>query len=288
MKQYWKRIMAAAALTAALVGTVWAAGGTGDDPVISLSYLQQKFTPQLEADVQQVLYDGLGTVYGDQLRAAVDSYAAVRLAAQKQQSAVQQKGEGVLLLKQGDMLTAAPGCKVTVKNGSLMADTSYLVDVTGGSVAAKYAVLTPGRLYMMGDTATGELKVQSATCEVTVSGIYSLLPSDSVDYGSRVRALEHMGLFLGTNTGFQLESTADRAQGLIMFLRLLGLEDEALAYTGSCPFTDVKDHWAERYVAYGYSQGLTGILSKRGIASNVRGQDFNLQRMWRRVRVHRW
>ena len=69
----------------------------------------------------------------------MDSYAAARLTAQKQQSTVQQKDEGVLLLKQGDVLTAAPGCKVTVKNGSLIADTSYLVDVTGGSVAAKYA-----------------------------------------------------------------------------------------------------------------------------------------------------
>ena len=268
MKQSWKRIMAAAALTAALVGTVWAAGGTSDDPVISLSYLQQKFTPQLEADVQQATYDGLGTVYGDQLRAAVDSYAAVRLTAQKQQSAVLQKAEGVLLLKQGDVLTAAPGCKVTVKNGSLIADTSYLVDVTGGSVVTKYAALTPGHLYMMGDTSTGELKVQTATCEVTVNGSYSLSPSDSVDYGSRVRALEQMGLFLGTNTGFQLEATADRAQGLVMFLRLLGLEDEALAYTGSCPFTDVKDHWAERYVAYGYSQGLTGGTSPTTFSPN--------------------
>ena len=55
MKQDWKRVMAAAALTAALVGTVWAAGGTGDDPVISLSYLQEKFTPQLKADVQQAV-----------------------------------------------------------------------------------------------------------------------------------------------------------------------------------------------------------------------------------------
>ena len=202
MKQDWKRVMAAAALTAALVGTVWAAGGTGDDPVISLSYLQEKFTPQLEADVQQAVYDGLGTVYADQLRAAVDSYAAVRLTAQKQQSTVQQKDEGVLLLKQGDVLAAAPGCKVTVKNGSLIADTSYLVDVTGGSVAAKYAALTPGRLYMMGDTSTGELKVQTATCEVTVNGSYSLSPSDSVDYGSRVRALEQMGLFSRHQYGF--------------------------------------------------------------------------------------
>ena len=77
-----------------------------------------------------------------------------------------------------------------------------------------------------------------------------------------------MGLFLGTNTGFQLEATADRAQGLVMFLRLLGLEDEALAYTGSCPFTDVKDHWAERYVAYGYSQGLTGGTSPTTFSPN--------------------
>lgn len=268
MNRYWKRILGATVLTAALIGSVWAVGGTGSDPVISLSYLQQKFTPQMESDVEQAIHDGLGTTYADGLRSAVESAAAVRLAVQKQQATVQQKGEDVLLLKQGDMITAAPGCKVTVKNGSLVADTSYLVDVTGGNATAKYAVLTPGRLYMMGDTNTGELVVRSATCEITINGVYRLSPSDSVDYGSRVRALEQMGLFLGTNTGFQLESTADRAQGLVMFLRLLGLEDEALSYTGSCPFTDVKGHWAERYVAYGYSQGLTGGTSLTTFSPN--------------------
>lgn len=268
MNQHWKKILGAAAAVAVLAGTVWAVGGTGSDPVISLSYLQQKFQPQLEADARQAIHDGLGAVYGQELREAVESSAAVRLTAQKKQAAVKQKSSTVLLLKQGDMLTAEPGCKITVKDGKLLADTSYLVDVTGGSTVPKSSTLSSGHLYMMGDTTTGELVVQSATCEVTVNGVYALSPSDAVDYGSRVRALEQMGLFRGTNTGFQLEATSNRAQGLVMFLRLLGLEDEALAYTGSCPFTDVKGHWAEPYVAYAYSQGLTSGTSTTRFSPN--------------------
>lgn len=268
MNQHWKKILGTVTAAAVLAGTVWAVGGTGSDPVISLSYLQQTFQPQLLEETEQAIHDGLGGTYAQELREAVESSAAVRLGAQKQQSGVKQKASTVLLLKQGDMLTAEPGCKITVKDGKVLADTSYLVDVTGGTTVQKNSILSSGRLYMMGDTTTGELVVQSATCEVTVNGVYRLSPSDSVDYGSRVRALEQMGLFRGTNTGFQLEATSNRAQGLVMFLRLLGLEDEALAYTGACPFTDVKGHWAERYVAYAYSQGLTSGTSSTRFSPN--------------------
>ena len=73
--------------------------------------------------------------------------------------------------------------------------------------------------------------------------------------------LAALNLFQGTEKGYELESKANRIQGLVMFLRLLGLEDEALAYTGSSPFTDL-EAWSKPYVAYAYSVGLTDGVSE--------------------------
>ena len=256
MKRLWIFLMALI-LGAALSGSVLGSGDSGD-PVVSLSYLEQVFTPEMEEAYQAAVYGGLGAAYRDALMDFTEEAAARRLADQQAASAIRQRMSGTVVLKKGDMLTAEPGCKVTVLSGSLVADTSYLVDVTRGQVVAKYATLSPGTLYMMGDTTTGELLVSSATCELTVSGVCRLDPSDATDYGSMAQALRTMGLFQGTAGGFSLENTANRAQGLVMFLRLLGLEEEALSYSGSCPFTDVpRSHWAYSYVAYAYSQGLT-------------------------------
>ena len=258
MKKRFFVLILAAVLAAAMAGSALGVGGTTDDPVVSLSYLEDVFTPELEKVWQQTVHDGLGSAARDAMLDAVETTSMARLEARQAASSVPQKANGTLLLQKGDLITASPGCKVTVKNGTLLADTSYLIDVTNGRAVTKNTTLSPKTLYMMGDTTSGELRVQTATCEITLSGIYCLTPATGPDYGSLALALGEMGLFQGTGTGYVLESTANRAQGLVMFLRILGLEDEALAYKGSCPFTDVpSDHWARPYVAYAYAKGLT-------------------------------
>ena len=48
-----------------------------------------------------------------------------------------------------------------------------------------------------------------------------------------------------------------------MFLRLLGEEEQALAWTGSHPFTDVP-RWLDRYVAWAYAKGYSnGVAADR-------------------------
>ena len=244
-------------LAAALTGSALGAGGTADDPAVSLSYLEEVFAPALEEQWQQAVHAGLGSAARDAMLDAVDAVGQARLEARQALADTPQSAAGTVLLQQGDVLTMSPGCRVTVKNGTVAADTSHLVDVTHGAAVTQGAVLSPRTLYMMG-AADGALQVQTATCEITLSGVYRLDPAEGPDYGALTLALGEMGLFQGTGTGYVLENTASRAQGLVMFLRILGLEDEALAYTGSCPFTDVPaDHWARPYVAYAYAQGLT-------------------------------
>lgn len=85
-------------------------------------------------------------------------------------------------------------------------------------------------------------------------------------FADQAEILYELGLFRGTGFNedgspvFALEKPATRMQGLIMLIRLLGEEEEALAYQGACPFTDVSGD-AARYAAYAYSKGYTGGTS---------------------------
>ena len=85
-------------------------------------------------------------------------------------------------------------------------------------------------------------------------------------FNDEAEILYELGLFRGTGVNedgspvFALEQPATRMQGLIMLIRLLGEEEEALAYEGECPFTDVSGNSA-KYAAYAYSKGYTGGTS---------------------------
>lgn len=86
---------------------------------------------------------------------------------------------------------------------------------------------------------------------LTVPG--AALGSASDDHADKLASLN---LFRGTGDGYALEAAPSRMQGLIMLIRLLGLEEDALACTDPNPFTDVSGT-GDRYAAYAYAHGLT-------------------------------
>ncbi len=69
-------------------------------------------------------------------------------------------------------------------------------------------------------------------------------------------ALNEMGLFRGTQNGYELDRAPTRAEAATMLVRLLGAENEALALSYTAPYTDVAD-WAKPYVQYLHAKGLT-------------------------------
>ncbi len=75
--------------------------------------------------------------------------------------------------------------------------------------------------------------------------------------------LRALGLFRGvSDIDFALGSAPDRAQALVMMLRLMGLEQDALAEGGAHPFEDMDGMaWAEPYVGYAYQHGLAKGIS---------------------------
>lgn len=69
--------------------------------------------------------------------------------------------------------------------------------------------------------------------------------------------LKELGLFKGVSeTDFALRRSPDRTEALVMLIRLLGREKEALESNWSHPFTDVPA-WADKYVSYAYKSYLT-------------------------------
>ena len=77
----------------------------------------------------------------------------------------------------------------------------------------------------------------------------------AANYTNCADSLHEMGLFQGTQNGYDLDRTPTRAEAAVMLVRLLGKETEAKALTYTAPFTDLKG-WEKPYVQYLYSNGL--------------------------------
>lgn len=106
------------------------------------------------------------------------------------------------------------------------------------------------------------LLVMSLTLLTALFSISAAAAADEPQFSDEAEVLYELGLFRGTGASedgspvFALEKPATRMQGLIMLIRLLGEEEEALAFEGECPFTDVSGD-AAKYAAYAYSKGYT-------------------------------
>lgn len=73
--------------------------------------------------------------------------------------------------------------------------------------------------------------------------------------------LKQLGLFQGvSDTDFALGRAPNRTEALVMLIRILGKESEALNGSWKHPFTDVPS-WADKYVGYAYQEGLTSGVS---------------------------
>ena len=73
--------------------------------------------------------------------------------------------------------------------------------------------------------------------------------------------LRDLGLFKGVSeTNFALDRAPTRIEALVMLIRVLGKETEALESDYSHPFTDVPV-WADKYVGYAYGTKLTNGVS---------------------------
>ena len=97
-------------------------------------------------------------------------------------------------------------------------------------------------------------------------GMVTPVSAENGQEENAAKMLYTLGLFKGTGTNpdgtpiFDLDKTPTRDQAVIMLIRLLGKEDEALAGTWEIPFTDVSESMRP-YVGYAHANGLTNGTS---------------------------
>ena len=245
-----------------LAGVVFAAGGDSSDPLISLSYLQGTFRDKVDRSVDNKLDSSDKAAYAQAesaLRAAI-SAAEANVGGNVADTFTERR------LKQGDILSGATGLQVVVLAGNVTAQFSSgaVVDVTAGSEIQSGAALTANHRYLVAEDTSAQFTVVGKTAVMSYCGPFALTLSSTADYPAMASSLKTLGLFRGSDTaygeGFDLEKAPTRMEALIMLIRLLGEEKEALSCTASFPFTDIPD-WAEPYAAYGYSKGYTNGVS---------------------------
>lgn len=278
MKRAFKIIALALALA------ICSAAALAEETLVSLSYLEGGFTQSLDAAIALRL-NGMEAAVREAVQKRLGSMEAGVGASSGQGGAA---GPQELTLKQGDVLTGGTGLVLTALAGEvqLAADGGSAVDVTAGREAERGRALPLRHRCVAAEDAPVTYTVVTPTAVVCFEGGYVLTPSTGVpDYYAIAAALRELDLFRGTGSGigegFDLHLAPSRGEGLVMFIRLLGEEQDALAYTGSHPFADVPG-WLDRYVAWAYRQGYANGVSPTQFApsqplSAVQYQEFLLR-----------
>ncbi|NCE66154.1 hypothetical protein D1159_16625 [Pseudoflavonifractor sp. 524-17] len=170
------RLIAGGLVVLSLTGVALAAGqGSQGDPLITLSYLTEKGTPAILAQVDTLL-DQRESALVSKLEQVVDTYAA----------AVAGGGTGgtsggsacayqVVTLRQGQVLTAAASCEILLRTGSAacVSDSAPgLVDMTGGGTLGGGSALSANHLYLA--TVEGRGVRATANATLMVRGSYTI------------------------------------------------------------------------------------------------------------------
>ena len=244
-----------------------AAGGGASDPLVSLSYLLDSFKKDLEETVDQRLDES-----DEELLERIESEG----------TPVQSVSTWAeTRLKQGDILVGTTGTNAVLLagNGQIVFDAGAVIDITTGEEVTSGSSMAANHRYMVAEDTTALFLTTSRTAVLDYLGSYEFTyADDTVDYNAMAAALKELNLFKGSFTGygqgFDLELAPTRLQALIMFIRVLGEEEDALAWTGTTPFTDIsRGSDAEKYVGYayekGYTNGYTATQFKPGNAVNA-------------------
>lgn len=230
-------------LLSGIVSAVATEAGSSSDPLIVLSWLKEKFIPNMVGTSGDHVNDRLEQLEGLLLNAGAEGTE--------------------LRVKRGDVLWLESGAGLTPLAGTLsFAASGAVIDVTTGeAMPSSSEILSVDHRYLAAEKSQAAFSVTSDTAVIRLTGLYQINLSQETDYNALADALHTMGLFAGSTTpygsGYNLENPPSRIEGLIMFLRLLGEEQAAQDYSGSdVTLLDVPK-WAYSYVSYAYSKGYT-------------------------------
>lgn len=105
---------------------------------------------------------------------------------------------------------------------------------------------------------------------IMISVIGNIPVSAHDDFTDQAYILKDLGLFKGTENGFELDRYGTRIEAAVIIVRLLGAETLALNLNYDHPYVDVPS-WADAYVGYLHHEGLTN-----GVGDYKYGSTINL------------
>lgn len=241
-------------LLLALGAAAAAAGGSAADPLVTLTYLKEQFTAAFTQKVEEAGDEDAAPLYNG----ALDQASLTAAKASVYQNLAEKPTEASL--KQSDAVAGPTGFSLLPLSGTVTVsfDAGAVVDVTDGTEIRSGSALTLRHQYLVAENTLAVFTVTSQTAVVQYEGYHAFaLSASTVDYVAMADALKLLNLFQGSDTGYgsgyNLEQYPTRMQALVMFIRVLGEEEEALACTAPCPFTDIT--WGQSYAAYAYQKG---------------------------------
>jgi hypothetical protein len=175
MKNRKKPLIAVGLALAACVATsltILAAtdSGTQSNPLVTMSYLNEKFAPQIKSDLQSELEAAkkeLEKRFDDSVTSGTPGAASPEV------------GEAdvfsVVTLSRGQSVKCSVGVELLLRIGTAAAvgESPGLVDSTGGSTLAAGGALTANHLYMVTIEGNG-FKATADTVKVMIRGSYTI------------------------------------------------------------------------------------------------------------------
>jgi hypothetical protein len=161
-----RKVLLAVVCAVAAVTAVYAAAsaGSSSDPLVTLSYLTDKFTPQMESRMDALVQEKAEKLT-EQFDAAASGSAGTS-------SSVFQ----VVTLSKGKTLVGDVGCEVMLRVGSATCSadgTTGLIDTTDGTTLAGGKSLVKNHLYMV-TISTRSVTATADTVKLLVRGPYTI------------------------------------------------------------------------------------------------------------------
>lgn len=265
-------------LTSGTVAFALSQAGSSQDPLVSLNYLENTYSNELLKNIAsntQEEFEKIDKELLSQIEQIQNSYSGEQLEKKLVDATASALGynqnnnsTNIVMsssnsFSNGTQLKLAKTTEICITSGSAQLSSGTLINLSSGENISVGSSLVRNQLYIS-PTAGNSIKLTSPV-KINITGNYTKIsdgkPQYNAKYTAYADALNDLGLFSGSTSGYNLERASTRAEGLVMLIRMLGEEERAKNYKGTHPFKDVPE-WADRYVAYGYEKGYTtGINS---------------------------
>lgn len=172
-------LMLVSSILLTLTATATGSAGTGSDPLVTLSYLTEKFLPQVLSSVEEKIgarEQALSQKLTDQVRSESADFARKYGASSSDADGGEAETFSVVTLAKGETLYGAIGCEVMLRTGGALcvaASVPGLIDETGGTTLYGGEALVKNHLYMITVSDRGVQATADST-KLLVRGSYSI------------------------------------------------------------------------------------------------------------------